>query len=90
MSDNQTVRLDEDKVETETAVEETISQSEPQLQNTDVRPSHQDEASAATSSAEPQEGEPSEPPRTSSGNIKPTDRFGEPILTNLLKKGGRM
>ena len=34
-------------MKTEPAVEETISQSEPQLQNTDVGPSHQDEASAA-------------------------------------------
>ena len=35
--------------ETEPPVEETTSQLEPQLQNTDVGPSHQDEASAATS-----------------------------------------
>ena len=54
VSDNQIARLDEDNVKTEPAVEETISQSEQQLQITDVGPSLQDEASAATSSAEHQ------------------------------------
>ena len=34
--DNQIARLDEDNVKTKPAVEETISQSEQQLQNTDV------------------------------------------------------
>ena len=52
VSDNQIARLEVDNVKTETAVEETISQSEPHLQNTDVRHSHQNEASAATSAAE--------------------------------------
>ena len=61
VSDNQIARLDEDNVKTEPAVEETISQSEQQLQNTDVGPSLHDEASAATSSAENQQPENSEP-----------------------------
>ena len=90
VSDNQIARLDEDNVKTEPAVEETISQSKLQPQNTDVGPSHQDEASAATSSAEHQQPETSEPSRTSTRNRKQPDRFGEPIPTNLLKKGGRM
>ena len=90
VSDNQIARLDEDNVKTEPAVEETISQSKPQPQNTDVGPSHQDEACAATSSAEHQQPETSEPSRTSTRNRKQPDRFGEPIPTNLLKKGGRM
>ena len=47
MSDNQIARLDEDNVKIEPAVEETISQSNQQLQSTDVGPSLQDEASAA-------------------------------------------
>ena len=88
VSDNQIARLDEDSVKTEPAVEETISRSEPQLQNTDEGPSHQDEASAATSSAEHQQPETSEPSRTSTRNRKQPDRFGEPIPTNLLKKEG--
>ena len=54
-SDNQIARLEEDKEKVESAVEETISQSEPHLQNTDVGSSHQDEASAATSAAEHQQ-----------------------------------
>ena len=90
VSDNQIARLDEDNVKTETAVEETISQSEQQLQNTDVGLSLQDEASAATSSAEHQQPETSEPTRTSTRNRKQPDRFGEPMTTNLLKKGRRM
>ena len=36
VSDNQIARLDEDSLKTEPAVEETISQSEQQLQSTDV------------------------------------------------------
>ena len=44
VSDNPIARLEEDNVKTELAVEETISQSEPQLQNTDVGTSHKDEA----------------------------------------------
>ena len=67
-------------------MEDTISQSEQQLQSTDVGPSPQDEASAATSSAEHQQPESSEPSRTSTRNRKQPDRFGEPIPTNLLKK----
>ena len=90
MSDNQIARLDDDNVKTETAVEETISQSEQQLQNTDVGPSLQDEFSAATSSAEHQQPEASEPSRTSIRNRKQPDRFGERIPINLLKKRGRM
>ena len=90
MSNNQIARLDEDNVKTEPAVEETISQSEQQLQNTDMGPSLQGEASAATSSAEHQQPDTSEPSRTSTRNRKRPDRFGEPIPTKLLKKGGRM
>ena len=90
VSGNQIARRDEDNVKTEPAVEETISQSEQQLQNTDVRPSLQDEASAATSSAEHQQPETSEPSRTLTRNRKQSDRLGESIPTNLLEKGGRM
>ena len=53
-------------------------------------PSLQDEAFAAKSSAEHQQPETSEPSRTSARKRKQPDRFGEPIPTNLLKKGGRM
>ena len=42
VSESQFARLEEDKVKTEPAVEETISQSESQHQNTVVGPSHQD------------------------------------------------
>ena len=79
MSDNQIARLDEDNVKIEPAAEETIPQSKQQLQSTDVGPSLQDEASAATSSAEHQQPETSEPPRTSTRNRKQPDRVGEPI-----------
>ena len=89
VGDNQITRLDEDNVKTEPAVEATISQSEQQLQSTDVGPSLQDEASAATSSVEHQQSETAEPSQTSTRNRIQTDRFGEPIPTNLLKKGGR-
>ena len=75
MSGNQIARLDEDNVKTEPLVEETVSQSEPQLQNTDVGPSHQDEASAAISSAELQQPEPPELSQTSTRNRKQPDRF---------------
>ena len=88
VSDNQIARLDEDNVKTEPAVEETISESEPQLQNTDVEPSHQHEASADTSSAEHQQPETSEPSRISTRNRKQPNRFGEPKPTKLLKKEG--
>ena len=64
VSVNQIARLDEDNVKTEPTVEETIYQSEQQLQNTDLGPSLQDKASAATSSAEHQQPETSEPSRT--------------------------
>ena len=90
MSDNQIVRLEEDNVKTDPAVEETISQSKPQLQKKDVGASRQDEAFAATSSAEHQQSQPTEPSRTSTRNRKQPDRFEELITTNLLKKGGRM
>ena len=90
VSDNQIARLDEDNVKTEPAGEETISHSEQQLQSTDLGPSLQDEASAATSSAEHQQPETSEPSRKSTRNGKQPDRNGEPIPTNLLNKGGRM
>ena len=90
MSGIQIARLDEDNVKTEPAVEETLSQSEQQLQSTDVEPSLQDEASAATSSAEHQQPETLEPSLASTRNRKQPDRFGEPVPTNLLKKGGRM
>ena len=53
-------------------------------------PSLQDEASAATSSAEHQQPETSEPSRALTRNKKQPDRFGESIPTNLLKTGGRM
>ena len=90
MSDSQIARLDKDHLKTEPAVEETLSQSEPKLQNTDVGLSHQDEASAATSAAEHQQHEPPELSSTSTRNRKKPDRFGEHIPTNLLTKGGKM
>ena len=90
LSDNQILRLDEDNLKTTTPVEENISQSEPQLQNTEVGSSHQDGTSAITSSAEHQQLESSGPLPTSTRKRKQADKFGEPILTNLLKKGGRM
>ena len=86
VSDIQIARLDEDNEKTEAAVEEAISQSQPQLQKTDVGPSHQYEDSAATPSAEQQQPEPSE--RLQEIENNPTD------LENLypktcLKKEGR-
>ena len=90
VSDDQNAGLYEDIVRTEPSLEETMSLSEPQIQNTDLGPSHQDEASAATSSAEHQQPEPPEPSRTSTRNRKQPDEFGEPMPTNLLKKGERM
>ena len=84
VSDNQIARLIKDNVKTEPAVEETISQSEPQLQNTNVGPSHQDEASAVTSAAEHQQPEPPEPSGTTTKNRKQPDIFGEPMPTILL------
>ena len=88
VSDNQIARLEEDNVITEPAEKETISQSEPQLQNTDVVPSHQDETSAAKSAAEHQQPPSPEPSRTSTRNRKQPGRFGEPMPTNLPKKEG--
>ena len=90
MTDNQIAKLDEDNVKTEPPVEETTTQSEPQLQNTDLGPSHEDEASAATLAEERQQHEPSEFSRISSRNRKQPERFGEPIPKILLKKRGRM
>ena len=84
VSENQIARPDEDNVKTELAVEKTISHSEQQLQNTDVGHSLQDETSAATSSAEHQQPETSEPSRKSTRNRKQPDRFEEPIPTNLI------
>ena len=52
--------------------------------NKDVGPPHQDETSAASTSAEYQQPKPSEPSRTSTRNRKQPDRFGEPGPTNLL------
>ena len=49
VSHNQIARLEEDNVRTESPLDETISQSEPQVRYTDVAPSRRDEASAATS-----------------------------------------
>ena len=89
VSDNEIARLDEGNVKIEPPVEETVPQSEPQPQNTGVGPSHQDEASAATSAAEHQQRKPPEPSRTSTRYRKQPDRFGESIPTNLLKKRGR-
>ena len=42
VSENQIARPEEDNVKTDPAVEETLSQSVPKLQNSDVKPSHQD------------------------------------------------
>ena len=86
VSDNQIARLDEDNVKIEQSVEETISQSELKIQNTDVGTAHQDEAFAAISSAAHQYLELLEPSRTSTGNRKQPDRFGETMPTNMLKK----
>ena len=88
VSANQIASLDEDNVKTEPSVEESISESEPQLQNTDVETSQQNEASAATSSAELQQAGPPEPSRTSTRNRKKPHRFREPISANSLKKEG--
>ena len=89
VSDNQIARQDEDNVKTEPAVEETISQSEQQLQSTDVGPSLQNEASAPTSSAEHQQPETSEPSRTSTRNNEtennPTDLENLYPQTSLKK-----
>ena len=74
MSDNKNARLAGDNVKTEPQVKDTISQSDPQVQNTDVGPSNQDEASAATSAAEHQQPELSEPAITSTRQKTPTDR----------------
>ena len=89
MSDSQIARLYEDNVKTEPPVEATISQSKPLLQITDVGPSHDDEASAAIPTAEHQKCDPSQPSRTSTRNKKQPGRFGQPMSTHLLKKGGR-
>ena len=86
VSDSQIERLEENNVKIEPTVEETIYQSEPQLQNKNGEPSHQSEASTATSSADHHQPESSEPSRIriSTRNRKQPDRFGEPIPINLL------
>ena len=85
VSDNQIERLKENNAKTEPTVEETTNQSEPQLQNKDVEPSHQGGASTATSSADHHQPESSEPSRIriSTRNRKQHDRFGEPKPTNF-------
>ena len=87
MSKNQIARLN-DKVLTKPTVEETISQSEPQVQNTDLRPSHRDEALAATSTAKQRQPESSDSSQTSTSNRKQSDRFGEARKIILLKEDG--
>ena len=72
----------------EPLVEEGISLLETQFQNTDVRNSLQDEASAATSTTEWRQLESSECSGTSTTNGKQSDQFDEPVPTNLLKKEG--
>ena len=90
VSDKQSARLDEDTVKTEQPVEETMSQSEPQVQNTDVGPSHQDEASAVISIAEHQQPEPSSV-RENQQDIenKPTDQENLYRQTCLKRDRGR-
>ena len=89
MSDNQNAGLEEDNVKPKSAVEEeTISQPEPEPQNTDMGPSHQYEAPAATLSEEHQQPEPPKPSRTSTRNREQPDRFGEPVPRNWLKNEG--
>ena len=83
VSDNHAARPDKDNVKTEPTAEENLSESESQRRNTDVGPSHQDEASAAPSSAWHQQPEPPEPSRTSETNRKQPERFREPIPANL-------
>ena len=68
VSNNQIARLDDHNEKTEPPVEETISQSEPHVPNTDVGPSPQDEAVAATSAAEKRQPESSGSSRTLTGN----------------------
>ena len=60
VTNNQFARLDEDNVKTEPPVEKTVSQTE-HFHNTDLGHSHQNDATAATSSAEHQQPESSEP-----------------------------
>ena len=56
-------KLDNDHMKTEPSLEDTISQSEPQVQNTDGGPSLQDEPFAATPpGAKQQQPDSSEPP----------------------------
>ena len=86
VSDNQIVRLEEDNVKPEPAVQETISQSKPQHQNTDVGPSHQDEAFGATSS-EHQQTQSFHEHQQETEN-KPTDLENLYPQTCLKKEGG--
>ena len=84
VSDNQIARLDEDNVRTEPSVE-TISQSEPQLQNTDcdlhikmmLLQSNQLQSSNNQNHQSLRENK--------QKNRKQPNRFGEPIPTNFLK-----
>ena len=77
-------------MKTEPAVEEITSHSEPQVRKTDVGSSHQVEASEATTSAEKPKQESSEASRITTETINQTDGFRGSVLTNLLRKGGRM
>ena len=52
VNDNQIASLDEDNVNTQTSAENTIRQSDSHVLNTDLGPSLQEEASAATTNVE--------------------------------------
>ena len=51
-----------------------------------MRPSHQDEASAAITGAEHRKYEPSELSQISTRKRKQPDKFSEPVPTNMLQK----
>ena len=74
VSDNQFARLDMNGVKTESPVDETI-------------PLHQDESSAAISTAEQPQPESSEPSRTSTRIRKEPGRFGDPFQHVFKRKG---
>ena len=82
VSDNQIARLEPNDIKTES----TDSKSESSRDDIDVASPNSTEETSVV------EGEQlSVAPRTSSRNVKKKpERFGETILTNLLKKGGRM
>ena len=80
VSDNQIARLEHNIVKTEPAVEETISQSDPQLQNTDV----------GASAAEHQQPEPPEPSRTSTTKQKTTRQIRRSYTHKIAQKWKRM